>query len=410
MSSDHTPFQRLYTSTLLGHFAKHRQMMLVQGPRQVGKSTVGEEVLRHHGAGLFLNWDLPADRALIVSGPEAVAEAAGASKLADIRPLIVLDELHKYVGWRDFLKGLFDGYWRQCHILVTGSAKLGLFNRGGDSLSGRYFQLNMHPLSVGELLHRSAIEAPLASPPQPMTGDDWAALLTFGGFPEPYFSRDLAFWRSWQKVRFQAAFEEEIRDITFVRKMAQIDLLASLLVSQSGQVANYDGLGKKIQVSSPTVREWVELLRAVYFGFELRPWSNNIERSLLKQPKWYAADWSLVEDPGFRFESLVAAHLKKSVDYWNDTGVGDFGLHYIRDKQGREVDFLVSRDQEPWLLVEAKLSDTSLTPELLHFQGVLKPEYAVQVVQEMPFQSLPIQAARGRCVAMSAQSFLSQLV
>ena len=124
----------------------------------------------------------------------------------------------------------------------------------------------------------------------------------------------------------------------------------------------------------------ITTLTSLHYGFLVRPWHKNITKALRKEPKWFLRDWSEIEDPGKRAETFCACHLLKAVEGWTDLGLGSFALRYIRDKQQREVDFLVTRDDEPWILVEAKLSDTHLSPHLTYFQKCTRCAYAFQIV------------------------------
>ena len=134
-----------------------------------------------------------------------------------------------------------------------------------------------------------------------------------------------------------------------------------------------------------TIRRWIATLEGLYFGFRVRPWFKNVSKSLRKEPKWFVTDWSVVDDPGARAETFVACHLLKAVQGWTDTGLGTFELRYLRDKQKREVDFVVVRDKRPWFLVEVKHSDTKLSPELAHFRDQVGAAHAFQAVLALDY-------------------------
>jgi predicted AAA+ superfamily ATPase len=99
-------------------------------------------------------------------------------------------------------------------------------------------------------------------------------------------------------------------------------------------------------------------------------------------PKAYLWDWSEVESPGPRFENLVAMHLLKFCHYQQDREGHRVDLWYLRDRTGREVDFLVTANRKPWFAVEAKLADTAIDPALVYFRDRLKIPFAYQVVLE----------------------------
>jgi len=394
---------RLYETMLREHLAEHRQMALVSGPRQVGKTTVCRALSDH-----YLNWDNPDDRRILLAGPARVAETAGLDRLRAATPVITLDELHKYAKWKGWLKGLFDSYGDRARFIVTGSSRLDVFKRGGDSLMGRYFLYRMHPWSVAECVSTAPPEAPVR-PPAPVSGEDWEALRVHGGFPEPFLKRDPRFTRRWRALRHEQLAREDLRDVTRVQELGTMELLMQLLAERSGGQLVYAGLAREIGVTIDTVKRWIGLLERLHYGFLIRPWFKNVTKALVKEPKWFLRDWSGCEDAGARSETLVACHLLKAVDGWNDLGLGRFELRYLRDKLQREVDFLIVRERKPWCLVEVKTSDTKLSPWLAHFQSETGAPHALQVVMDLPFEQVDCFEA-GRPAVVSARDFLSQLL
>lgn len=393
---------RLYTDIVVRHLAEDRQMVFISGPRQVGKTTLC--------AGLstrYLNWDNGEHRLVILRGESAVAEIAGVNQAAEQKPVLVLDELHHYAKWKSFLKGFYDVQGRDVRVIVTGSARLDAYKRGGDSLMGRYFPYRMHPLSVGELLRPRISESEIADPVA-LSATDWEALSTFGGFPEPFSKARTSFLTRWQRLRFDQLLREDIRTDTRIRELGQIEALARILSRRSGEQVVYASLGSEVQVDEVTVRKWVSTLNAFFFGFLVKPWSKRVANAIRKTPKWYLRDWSSIQDPGSRNETLVACHLLKAVELWTDLGLGEYDLFYIRDKQKREVDFLISKDGKPWFIVEVKTSDTTLAPALAVLQGATGAKHAFQVVFGLPFQAVDC-FQYTRPMVVPVQTFLSQL-
>ncbi len=376
--------QRIYTGFLENELASHRQMLFISGPRQVGKTTLAKELIAESPAHYF-NWDNPQHRQSILLGASTVAGLTGLDQLQAQRNLIAFDELHKYKSWKDWLKGFFDLYEKQTAIVVTGSAQMDIFRKGGDSLMGRYFHYRMHPLSLRELSARvdsDSILQELASPDPSALSQ----LLQFGGFPEPFLLGNERFYNRWQKLRQQQLIHEDIRDSARIQEIAQLEILARLLQQQSGQVMRYSTLSKQIAVSVDTVRRWLVVLEGFYYCYRIRPWFNNIATALRKEPKVYLWDWSQVQDKGARYENFIASHLLKAVHWWTDLGFGEFELYYLRTKDQKEVDFLVARDGKPWFLVEAKSGTRQkLNPHLEWFQQKTGAEYAFQVVMDLPF-------------------------
>jgi len=380
-------------------------MLFISGPRQVGKTTTSKQVASDK---FYLNWDNRNHRELINSGPDRVAEYFQITSLQEQLPLVIFDEIHKYPKWKDFLKGFFDTYGERCKIVVTGSGRLQVFKRGGDSMMGRYFTYRMHPLSLGELSHscRDFIEIHPPAKPQP---DVIKTLLTFSGFPEPFFKADKRFYNRWRKMRSEQLFKEDLRDLSHVQELSQIEILANCLNAQSGDLCNYSDLAQNVNCSVDSIRRWITLLADVHYCFIIRPWFQNVQKSLRKQPKIYLWDWALVSDSGKRKENFLASHLLKAVHWWNDIGLGEYDLHFIRDKNKREVDFLVSRDKKPWLLIECKSSGKkSISPHLRFFHETLKPENSFQVAFNMPFVNKNCFSIKGP-VIVPAETLLSQL-
>ena len=397
---------RLYGTILRDHFAENRQMAFLSGPRQSGKTTVAETI-----GDVYLDWDEDDVRAAVVSGQRTVAERIGLDRAAAAgkRPLVVFDEIHKYGRWKTFLKGFFDVWGKKARILATGSARMDVYKRGGDSLMGRYFPFRMHPFSVAELLDASLPGERLVRTPRELPAEEWRALLDFGGFPEPFTRRSRRFSTRWNCLRDEQLLRDDVRDLSRVAELGQLSVLAELLRNRSGEQIVYRSLSGEVKADEKTVKSWVGVLKSLYYGFEVRPWFRNVENAIRKTPKWYLRDWARVADPGKRFETLVACHLLKAIEGWTDLGYGEFELHYLRDKQKREVDFLVSRDREPWFLVEAKTSDGSPTAALRNYQKAVGARHAFQVVLDAPFAAFDCFAERTP-VSVPALTFLSQLL
>lgn len=141
-----------------------------------------------------------------------------------------------------------------------------------------------------------------------------------------------------------------------------------------------------MRVQDTTIRRWIKILEKLYYCFKVKPWSKNITRSLLKEPKLYLWDWSKVEDRGAKIENFVAAHLHKAVHYCTDTGIGKYELYFLRDKEKYEVDFMITENGNPWMLIEVKYSSNdSLSKSLYHFSDQIKPRYTFQIAYDMPY-------------------------
>lgn len=402
--------KRRYEAVISDHFNNNRQMLFLMGPRQVGKTTTSRESASSFDENLYLNWDNQEHRALVLAGPAAVAGRMQLERLREKTPLLILDEIHRYGRWKNFLKGLFDSYPEKVKILVTGSARLDIFKAGGDSLMGRYFPYRMHPLSVAELVDTGIREDPILCQPRRMDDGAFEALVRFGGFPEPFLRQEQRFSNRWRRLRSQQLFKEDLRDLTRINELDVVESLAEILRRRSGQLTSYSSLARSVNASVDSIRRWLTTLGSLYYCFAVRPWSRNIARALRKEPKYYLWDWSTVEDSGQRAENLVASALLKAVHFWTDQGLGEFGLYFVRDKQKREVDFVVTREDRPWFLVEVKSSGAaSLSPQLAYFQRQSGAAHAFQVALDLPFVDRDC-FEEEKPVIVPARTFLAQMV
>ncbi|MYD77472.1 MAG: DUF4143 domain-containing protein [Gammaproteobacteria bacterium] len=274
---------------------------------------------------------------------------------------------------------------------------------------GRYFPYTLHPISVAEC-NGIDVGGLVNRQPSKIDEDQWQSLWNFGGFPEPFFSADSTFHKQWLSIRSEQLFRDDLRDLTRIQELGQIQALAHILSSQVGELTSYTYLSKSVRVSVDTIRRWVPILEAFHYCFRVKPWFNNVARALRKEPKYYLWDWSQVQDPGAKAENLVASSLLKATNFWTESGKGMFDLHYVRDKQKREVDFLVTRDRTPWFLVEVKSSSkVSLSSSLHYFQDQTNAKHAFQVAMDFDYVERDCFEFQ-KPVIVPAKTFLAQLI
>ncbi|MBI1859327.1 MAG: ATP-binding protein [Deltaproteobacteria bacterium] len=320
------------------------KIVLVGGPRQVGKTTLALTFLNPSSKKnpAYLNWDASADRPLI--------------RKAEFPPgveLIVLDEIHKYAKWRGLLKGLFDKRVPDLKFLVTGSARLDHYKRGGESLFGRHTSFRLHPFSLGELNG---------------TQKDLESLLRFSGFPEPFFRQDSTRLRLWRRARNSLIIGDDLRDLERVHELSQIEALLELLPPRVGSPISIKGIREDLDTSHHSVERWIKILENLYFCFRIPPYGSPKVRAVKKEQKLYLWEWTEIEDPGIRFENLVACQLLKYVHFKEDTEGFRMELRYLRDTDKREVDFVVLQEGKPLFAVEAKLNEENMAPALHYFK------------------------------------------
>lgn len=324
-----------------------KKLVFLGGPRQVGKTTLAKQILAARGLSeesAYRNWDVLSDRKELLQ------------ERLPIQPnLLVLNEVHKFARWRSLVKGFFDKYSPKRTLLVTGSARLDHFRKGGDSLQGRYHYFRLHPLTVPELL---------TFYPEKF---DIERLIHFGGFPEPYFSGSDRDWRRWQLERQARIIHEDLRDLERVQEISKVELLMDALPSRVGSPLSLKSLQEDLMVAHATVARWLEILENLYVCFRISPYGSPKIRAVKKEQKLYLWDWSNIEDAGARFENFVASHLLKYCHFIQDTEGHKMELRYIRDTDKREVDFVVIKNKKPLFAVEAKVSEKALSPHVKYF-------------------------------------------
>jgi len=339
-----------------------QKMVFLSGPRQVGKTTLAKSLVDRWPSLYYLNFDSADDRRIVLK-----------RRWDRQAPLVVFDEIHKWSGWKRMLKGVYDTEGIPPRILVTGSARLDLYRKGGDSLAGRYFLHRLLPLSVAEL--KGAMD--------PVEALD--QLMALGGFPEPFLRGTETRARRWRKLYLERLLREDVRDISDIADIHSLSLLVELLRERVGSPLSFASLARVLQVSPHTVRRWLEVLESIYLVFRVTPYHRNIARAVTKEPKVYFYDAGLVRgDPGAVLENVVAVCLLKAVRFREDTLGEDVRLHYLRDREKREVDFVLAVDGLANELIEVKRSDAGVTRGLNYFHQRLPEIPAVQLVARLP--------------------------
>lgn len=370
--------KRIQTQKIIKDLSK--KMVFVTGPRQAGKTTIAIQVAQEYQQSLYLNYDNLEDKNII----KEQSWLAGTE-------LLILDELHKMPDWKNYLKGIYDTKPSHLHILVTASARLDIFNKIGDSLAGRYYLHRLLPLSLAEL-------------DQLQEALHLEKLMERGGFPEPYLDEDSTEANRWRMQYSNSLLTTDVFEFDRVQNMNAVRLIFELLRTRVGSPISYQAIAEDAGTSPVTVKKYIEILEALYVIFRVTPFSKNIARSLLKEAKIYFFDNGLVKgDEGARLENLVAVSLLKNVYGKIDYLAQAWSLHYLRTKDGLEVDFALSKDGKIEEIIEVKLSDKEINKSLFTFSRKYELP-ASQIVK-----NLRLERSTEGIKVLKAESFLKSL-
>lgn len=315
-----------------------KKMVFLGGPRQVGKTTLSVNLFSKKS---YLNWDDADDREKILNY-ELPSENTW-----------IFDEIHKYKKWRNYIKGLYDKNKHQ-QILVTGSARLDLYRYGGDSLQGRYHFLRLHPFSYDELNSTSF--------------KDFESLFQLGGFPEPFFGSDKTESKRWSKEYRSRILRDDMSSVESIHDLGTAELVLLRLPELVGSPLSINGIAEDVQTSFKTIKKWLDIFERFYAIYRLSPFGSPKIKALKKEQKHYHYDWTLIKEPGYRFENMIGNHLLKKVHFLEDTQGREIELRYFRDSEQREVDFVIIEDKKPKVFIECKYSETQVSPNLKYLK------------------------------------------
>ncbi|MBP7795988.1 MAG: ATP-binding protein [Elusimicrobiales bacterium] len=350
------------------------KMVFISGPRQVGKTTLAYDLMKEKFKSIsYYNWDNRQDRSDIMK-----------SNYAPMSDLIVFDEIHKMKKWKNFVKGEYDKLKNKYKFIVTGSAALDIYRKGGDSLQGRYHFYRLHPFTLNEVLNNKInvnVFGELNFSDK-FYVNELNLLFKYGGFPEPFLKQDEVFMRRWNNEKIERLFREDIRDTTLVKDISSMKLLGDLLAERSSSLLSINSLREDLEVSFKSVKNWIDIFESFYYVFRIYPYTTLRYRALKKEPKIYFWDWSEIQDESRRFENMIALHLLKFAHFLYDSLGYKTQLYFLRDLESREIDFLFEVDKKIWFIVEVKLNDESLSSNFKYFINKLNIPYSYQVIKK----------------------------
>ncbi len=313
-----------------------KKIVIITGPRQVGKTILSQMLVKNHE---YLNYDLLKDRKRIHQ-----------SNLDFNSVNYIFDEIHKMKNWKSWLKGHFDTRKVKNIILVTGSAKIETYKKMGDSLAGRFYQYKLFPLDIKEIVQFSK-----TSPEKAMD-----QLLELSGFPEPYLSGSKTEYKKWQKSHLDIILKQDLLETETVQNIKAVELLIDLMTDRIGSLISYNSLREDLGTDDKTVKRWCDQLENMYVLFKITPYFSRSQVAIKKAPKYYFFDVPRARNEGARFENFVALALFKEINYRNDVRGESYSLHFMRNKNRNEVDFVICKDKKPQVMIEVKLSDNNL--------------------------------------------------
>ncbi len=403
--------KRNHYNNIYKGLSRFKPMIFMAGPRQVGKTTLAKDIGAAFNNLHYFNYDIIENRKEII---ENAYFYENLNRRDSSRPLIILDEIHKFYDWKNYIKGVYDRDADKYHFLILGSGRLNLYKKGGDSLAGRYLLLHLWPFTIGELAGAESdfkqFKANLLSISDKegaFLSSSWKHLFELSGFPEPFLSESKEFYNIWSRNYSRQLLREDIHDIEQIKKSDQIALLFSLLPTRVGSPLSIDNIAGDISVSFDTAKSWLQIFDSFFLTFSITPYSPKISKSITKRKKIYMMDYVRVESGPIRFENMVALEIYRAVNNWNDSGWGDFSLHYVRNKQKEEVDFLIADRGVPIILVETKQSEIEPSGPLIKFQNMFQVP-AVQLINKRDVYKI-YSNGNLKTAVISAEKWLARL-
>lgn len=343
---------------LLKHLKKgiKDKILIITGPRQSGKTTLAKSLFNSFD---YLNYDNREDHKIILN-----------KSWDRKKKYIVFDEIHKKQKWKTWIKGVYDKEGVSPGLVVTGSARIDTYKKMGDSLAGRFFHYRLHPFDIKEITQVKKISEKVA----------FDRIINYGGFPEPFLKASKSFYGKWKKSHMDVVLREDILNLERIKSIHSMETLVQLLRGRVGSTVSYRSLHEGLDCSEKTIKNWVTILENFYIVFKIMPFYKKISRSLKKQAKFYFYDTAQVGGSSSKIENLVACALLKELHFREDVKGESWGLFYIRNKDKKEVDFVITKDNKVFCLIEVKTSANQVSKSLAYFSKKFPKIKKVQLV------------------------------
>jgi uncharacterized protein len=329
----------------------------VLGPRQVGKTTLAEEIAASvNPEPIYLDLERPSEAARL-NEPEGYFELHKGK-------LIILDEIQRVPELFQILRGVIDRRRREGHrtgqFLILGSASLDLLKQSSESLAGRIAHKELSGFTVDEIDHKSP--------------KDFDRLWLRGGFPDSFLAKNDEASLRWRLNFISTYLERDVPQLGPWIPATTLRLLWTMLAHSQGGQLNIAQLGNNLDVAAPTAKRYVELLEDLLLIRTLRPWTGNVGKRLVKAPKVYIRDSGLthallnlttLDDllghpvvgaswEGFVIENLLSC-LPVGVTPW-----------FYRTSAGAEIDLVIENNSKERYAIEIKRSQAPSVSKGFH--------------------------------------------
>jgi predicted AAA+ superfamily ATPase len=347
-------------------------VVLLIGPRQVGKSTLAQGLARGQWRARYLTLDDPTILGAALERPDGLVQ--------ETDPPLILDEVQRAPDLLRAVKLVVDRSRRRGMFLLTGSANVLTLSRVSETLAGRVAVHELHPFSWSEIHRRRPTgiidrlfrardsRAALGLFPSecpPARTAEWRKLILTGGFPQPALARSAAARKTWFDSYRQTYIERDLRDLASLEHLSEFARLLTVLALRTGQELNASSIARDLGLPATTLRRYLGFLQQTFQVFLVAPYFANVEKRLVKSPKLFLCDtgmachlggvdgWETLaaqNRAGAMAETWVACEIRKALSLGRTLTT----LWHWRAHGGEEVDFLLERGPEV-IGIEVKL-------------------------------------------------------